>query len=216
MRKLYQDDTTSDISISVLSEKRGDMINLKAHRKVLEAYDSAFFRSFTSNPNTPDVKIQGIDHEVFATVLKYLYTGEVELSNENVNALLLAGIRCDIKVLKEKCEQYHARQIRTGTFLEYLKLSSEISGAILRQRCLDFAATHIHEVADLPAFASSQFRSAILEHVGHQIVNQLQAEQLRLATQQDNTNTAKTAAAAAAAAGGGGGGGGSSKNNEKG
>ena len=107
MEKLYGDEASSDISITVMSQAKGKLINLKvgllvialvlrrsavstcvelyaslfvcvqAHRSVLAAYNSSFFKSFTSNPNTPDVKIQGIDHEIFSTVLKFLYTGEV-------------------------------------------------------------------------------------------------------------------------------------------
>ena len=71
---------------------------------------------------------KGIDHAVFSAVLKFLYTGEVELQHPQVNELLLASVRCDIKVLKQKCEIFHVQHIGIDTVLEYLKVGLLIIG----------------------------------------------------------------------------------------
>lgn len=76
-----------------------------AHKNILAASSAYFLGLFTSDmkeKHQAEVKLQGFKSFVMNDLLNYIYTGEVEITEENVKELVFAGDYLLIASLKEK------------------------------------------------------------------------------------------------------------------
>ncbi|KAK3797783.1 hypothetical protein RRG08_052385, partial [Elysia crispata] len=96
-----EDQQFSDFSVTV------DEVEFKCHRLVLSTR-SGFFRSLLTSgmKETTEGKatLQSISSDVFAIVLKWIYEGEANLSEENVIDVLFAADQLDVQSLVSQCQ----------------------------------------------------------------------------------------------------------------
>ncbi|KAK3797784.1 hypothetical protein RRG08_052386 [Elysia crispata] len=96
-----EDQQFSDFSVTV------DEVEFKCHRLVLSTR-SGFFQSLLTSGmiETTEGKatLQSISSDVFAIVLKWMYEGEANLSEENVIDVLFAADQLDVQSLVSQCQ----------------------------------------------------------------------------------------------------------------
>lgn len=80
-----------------------------AHKNILAASSAYFLGLFTSDMkerHQNEVKLEGFKSLVMDDLLNYIYTGEVEITDENVKELVFAGDYLLIDSLKDKGSMY--------------------------------------------------------------------------------------------------------------
>lgn len=80
-----------------------------AHKNILAASSAYFLGLFTSDMkerHQSEVKLEGFSSFVMNDLLNYIYTGEVEITEENVKELVFAGDYLLIESLKDKGSMY--------------------------------------------------------------------------------------------------------------
>ena len=80
-----------------------------AHKNILAASSAYFLGLFTSDMkerHQNEVKLEGFKSFVMNDLLNYIYTGEVEITDENVKELVFAGDYLLIESLKDKGSVY--------------------------------------------------------------------------------------------------------------
>ena len=80
-----------------------------AHKNILAASSAYFLGLFTSDMkerHQSEVKLEGFRSFVMNDLLNYIYTGEVEITDENVKELVFAGDYLLIESLKDKGSMY--------------------------------------------------------------------------------------------------------------
>ena len=125
----------TDVVIEVQDKK------FPAHKVVLAARSPVFLGMFENNlleQQTNTIKIEDIEPRVFAEVLRFLYTDEVEKLDEMADKLLAAADKYILDLLKDKCEAYLSGQITLNSCCKMLILADRYSALDLKKIALDF------------------------------------------------------------------------------
>ena len=132
---------------------------IKGHRNIL-ASRSSFFKNIlagTSNDRTPKpVHIENISHEVFTSLMFYLYTGRIEVntSGETVCELIRASEWYDLESLSNVGYLYIKENICLENVLSILVCASEKKPQIERveKACLKYIAKNFNVILNDPGF----------------------------------------------------------------
>ena len=97
-RTLLEDTDIADVTLVTEDEKQ-----IRAHKVALSS-SSPFFRNiFVKNPQpNPIIVLPGVLHSDMLAILKYIYTGEVELPHDDLENFIHAGNLFKVKGLKEE------------------------------------------------------------------------------------------------------------------
>lgn len=82
-----------------------DITKFATYRFVLCNY-SAYFRTLLAAYKGPEVRISNIDSRTFSSLLKYMYTGHLDLNPLNVYDIFLAGNLLHINDVSDQCKLY--------------------------------------------------------------------------------------------------------------
>ncbi|XP_072020288.1 actin-binding protein IPP-like [Amphiura filiformis] len=113
LNRIFNDETTSDISVMVGSSR------YHLHRVILAASSEYFHRMFYGGEWEESTKNEIVLHEtpdlegVFDTFIRYFYTGVVNMCPETVPHLLMLADKYDAKV-KCNCLEYMTDVINKG------------------------------------------------------------------------------------------------------
>ena len=111
-------DRFADVDLRVGSEI------FHCHRLVLLLSSEKYFDNFLqslSRPNEPVDLPEFDDPLIFNNILNYLYRGEVELSDENVERMLAAANILDLDSLKKLCSDFMIDEMNVKNCLRYWK-----------------------------------------------------------------------------------------------
>ncbi|XP_060815883.1 uncharacterized protein LOC132907131 [Bombus pascuorum] len=150
LRNAFDDPTTSDLVIQV----HGKPIHVhKAVLKIRCHYFRTMFQEHWVENSQSIIEHEQFSYDVYKTFLKYLYTNEVDLSQENALELLdLANVYSENQ-LKRHCIQMINRKI-TVTNVAYLySISIQYSAKELEEYCFKFALNHMTAVVQTEDFA---------------------------------------------------------------
>lgn len=114
IEEIWEDRSFSDIVVNVGPR------SYHCHKIILSslsAYFSAMFRSGMQETLNGTVYLQNIEADVFEAVLRFMYTGNNVITQENVEGLLEAAVMLQIKCLQEQCESFLKKLI--GKLLIY-------------------------------------------------------------------------------------------------
>ncbi|VDI01533.1 BTB/POZ domain-containing protein 3-like [Mytilus galloprovincialis] len=90
-----------DVTLRVGDEERP----IKAHKYMMSSRSPVFYTMFEgSMPETGDILIPDIDLKTFREILKYIYTDQVKVSNDNVKEMLYASDKYMLSKVKRECE----------------------------------------------------------------------------------------------------------------
>ena len=135
MHNLRQNEEFTDVKL-----QSGD-IQIRCHRNVLAVasdYFKAMFRCGLEESTSATVQLT-MEPEILTSIVDYLYTGEIELTLDNVKSLFEAGDVLQLDTLKVACENFMLKQVEPAncvgfsqfaTLYRLDKLQQKASGVI--------------------------------------------------------------------------------------
>lgn len=77
------------------------------------------------------------DSGTIKTVVNFCYSGNIDLTGENVEKCLMVANRAEIDLLEGKCRQFYGTELGVGNSVTILMVADEYRFADLRQRAFD-------------------------------------------------------------------------------
>lgn len=128
-----------------------------AHRIALLASSDAFRAMFNSGyreKEASSVEIPNIPWNVFEAMMRYIYTGHVEVTPDIANELLQASDQYLLEGLKRQCEMSLAQHLTVQNVVGMFEASEAFSAPQLGMRCVLFTLEHYDEIViDIDALA---------------------------------------------------------------
>ncbi|PWA58123.1 ARM REPEAT PROTEIN INTERACTING WITH ABF2 [Artemisia annua] len=128
-----------------------------AHRIVLLASSDAFRAMFDGGykeRDAKDVQIPNISWETFELMMRFIYTGSVELNVGIAKDLLKAADQYLLDGLKRLCEYTMAQNIKADNLALMYDLSETSNAVSLRNACILFVLEQFNELHSKPWYAS--------------------------------------------------------------
>ncbi|XP_076923258.1 ARM REPEAT PROTEIN INTERACTING WITH ABF2-like [Bidens hawaiensis] len=166
--KYVNNPTLSDVTF-VVEGKR-----FYAHRICLLASSDAFRAMFDGGyreKDAKDIKIPNISWETFELMMRYIYTGSVEISSSVAHDLLKAADQYLLEGLKRCCEYTIAQDITADNVELMYDLSEAFNAVSLRNACILFILEHFQTLDSTPWYGSMVQR--ILPEIRTCFVNRL-------------------------------------------
>ncbi|CAI5746689.1 unnamed protein product [Peronospora destructor] len=169
--ELFLNSSLSDLQFLV----KGHIAPINAHKVVLFFRNSYFKNLFGSTTSqTAVIEVDNCSYEVFSILLRFLYTGKVDISADVAEELLRASSYYCVYELQKRTEAFLSGQICVENVVDLLTLSEECNADDLKKNCVPFLMRHIHDVVRLPAFEECRVRSS--EEVLKALTNMLGPE----------------------------------------
>ncbi|KAF8401677.1 hypothetical protein HHK36_012623 [Tetracentron sinense] len=144
--------TLSDVTFLVEGKR------FYAHRICLLASSDAFRAMFDGGyreKDARDVEIPNIRWEVFELMMRYIYTGSVEVTLDIAQDLLRAADQYLLEGLKRLCEYAIARDISLDNVSSMYELSEAFTALSLRNACILFILEQFDKLSARPGYALS-------------------------------------------------------------
>jgi len=134
-----------------------------AHRTVLAASSPYFKALFASTLNSPtslettDIKpvvLTDIESECMNIILQYIYTGEIELHQENIKDVIAAANYLLITSLKERCTSFLQKMLSPRNCLGIETTASQFDCEILKSTATNFVRDNFITVSATDEFLS--------------------------------------------------------------
>ena len=119
VHRLRQNNEYTDVTL----ESGG--VQIQCHRVVLAVgseYFQAMFRCGLQEKSSDPVQLT-MEPDILANVIDYMYTGEIELTDDNVESLLKACDVLQLDALKARCEDFMLTQVDITNCVRFWRLS---------------------------------------------------------------------------------------------
>lgn len=118
-------------------------VEIPAHKMVLAACSQYFYAMFTGFEESRQDKItlQGVDHVALRLLVEYVYTSVVDVTEENVQALLTAANLLQLTEVRDACCKYLETQLDPSNCLG-IRTFADIHGCI---DLLNYTDTYIEQ-----------------------------------------------------------------------
>lgn len=140
-----------DITLHVDGKK------LPAHRSILAA-SSPYFESILKNHRVgkEEISIKWPNAESIEMVLDYMYSGQVTISESNIEELIKLADQFLISKLKGYCEQFLEKILSLDNCFDYRDLAEKYSLTSLSDDIKQFILSNIHKVLESPDLLNFQ------------------------------------------------------------
>ena len=121
----------------------------KAHKIFLSARSQVFSEMFEINGKVSPIeslKIEDCEPAVFEAMLRFLYTDEINETEEMAKKLLPVAKKYQVKLLQHKCEEILLKYISTENCAETLILADTQGALILKEHALNYFRRHSGEI----------------------------------------------------------------------
>ncbi|XP_059141363.1 ectoderm-neural cortex protein 1-like [Physella acuta] len=145
----------TDITISVGGQ------TFKAHRIILTSL-SDFFHPLMQldDKGTGVVKLgNNIEPADFAVLLEFAYTGQVEITTENVQNLLVSADYLQVDYVKHECIKFMQRYLDLDNIFDVLTLASNHSLVELKACAVEFFKRNLDKISKCKQFVAEFFYS---------------------------------------------------------
>lgn len=139
--------TISDVTFLVEGKR------FYAHRIALLASSDAFRAMFDGGyreKDMRDIEIPNIKWEVFELMMRFIYTGSVEISPDVAQDLLRAADQYLLEGLKRLCEYAIAQAVNLDNIFSMYELSEAYNAMLLQQTCILFVLEHFEKARTRP------------------------------------------------------------------
>ncbi|XP_062231321.1 ARM REPEAT PROTEIN INTERACTING WITH ABF2-like isoform X2 [Phragmites australis] len=142
--------TLSDVTFLVEGKR------FYAHRIALLASSDAFRAMFDGGyreKDARDIEIPNIRWDVFELMMRFIYTGSVQVANEIAQDLLRAADQYLLEGLKRLCEYTIAKDVNLDNISDMYDLSEAFHAVSLRHTCILFILEQFDKICTRPGFA---------------------------------------------------------------
>ncbi|XP_060571389.1 BTB/POZ domain-containing protein 6-like [Ruditapes philippinarum] len=134
--QMLQDERLCDITFLVGSEKEEKIM---AHRFILASRSPVFFTMFCGSlPETNHIPVPDIEPAIFLDLLRFIYTEECCVDENNVMALLYCSKKYELERLKGACRKFLNTNMSCENVFTILQHAIEFHEDDLENRCLKF------------------------------------------------------------------------------
>ncbi|MQL73796.1 hypothetical protein Taro_006159, partial [Colocasia esculenta] len=141
--------TLSDVTFLVEGKR------FYAHRIALLASSDAFRAMFDGGyreKDARDIEIPNIRWEVFELMMRFIYTGSVEVTQDISQDLLKAADQYLLEGLKRLCENEIAQGVSLDNISSMYELSEAFHATSLRHTCVLFVLEQFHKISTKPGY----------------------------------------------------------------
>nr|XP_056721279.1 rabankyrin-5 [Euleptes europaea] len=134
--ELYGQEQYSDLKIKV-----GDKC-ISAHKFVLAARSEAW--SLANLVSTEELDLSDADPEVTMAMLRWIYTDELELREDDVflTELMKLANRFQLQLLRERCEKGVMSLVNVRNCIRFYQTAEELNASTLMNYCAEIIASH--------------------------------------------------------------------------
>uniref|UniRef100_A0A8C6X634 Ankyrin repeat and FYVE domain containing 1 n=1 Tax=Naja naja TaxID=35670 RepID=A0A8C6X634_NAJNA len=134
--ELYEQEQYSDLKIKV-----GDRY-ISAHKFVLAARSEAW--SLANLVSTAELDLSDADPEVAMAMLRWIYTDELELREDDVflTELMKVANRFQLQLLRERCEKGVMSLVNVRNCIRFYQTAEELNASTLMNYCAEIIANH--------------------------------------------------------------------------
>ncbi|KAK2179269.1 hypothetical protein NP493_500g00029 [Ridgeia piscesae] len=144
MHKQRQSDKYTDVTLQSSS------VDIRCHRNVLAAasdYLNAMFQCDVEDPVQMNMK-----PEILTAIVDYIYTGEVELTVDNVESLVKACDVLQLDTLKTACESFMLKQVEPANCVGFFQFAASYHLDELQQKARRMMRSEFKIVASTDDF----------------------------------------------------------------
>ena len=135
------DDTFNDVTITA----RG--INIPANKLVLSCFSKVFEQMFKTEIKEKNcVEIPAFDGEAVKSLVDYIYTGSIDIDNNNAMNLLRAADYLQLLTVKEYCFEFLESIISADNSLETLRLAIVYKNDEVKARTQQYVSEHFDDI----------------------------------------------------------------------
>lgn len=152
---------------------RAGVTTLSAHRVVLaaaSAYFHAMFNDDLVEKNQKEVTIHDLDPLALTLLVDFSYTGEIVISEDNVQVLLPASSLLQMSTVREACCKFLMRQLHPTNCLGIRSFADTHACKELHKRSHKFALQNFNEVMNTEEFLLLPF-SEVDELISNTLLN---------------------------------------------
>ncbi|XP_052784536.1 BTB/POZ domain-containing protein 2-like isoform X1 [Mya arenaria] len=148
---MLSDDVLCDVTILAGEEAR----EVRCHRFILASRSPVFYTMFCGSlPEAGVVKIPDVEADVVRTVVRFMYTGEIQLMPDSVMAVMYAAKKYDIQPLTNRCNTFLETEIAVDNVCVILDQALKFAEEDLIQPCLSFVSKNTDQVFQSDGFLS--------------------------------------------------------------
>ncbi len=146
-----------------------DKYPIKGHRVFL-SLDSEYFRvMFTTDlkeGSQSEVELPKIDVSTMESVMEFIYTGRMNVTNEDIENITRAANFFGMSKLLENCTSYIKKRISYNNCVEILEFAEQISNNDLKDFAKDFFILHFDEISSKSLDIMNMTTSVLFEVIG--------------------------------------------------
>jgi hypothetical protein len=125
----------SDVTFIFAPENNGPEQTIFGHKVILASNSVVFAKMFLGDFDEKEVRIEDIKYEVFMDLIKYFYTGALELTKTNMAELLYAAQKYLLKSVKTKAEKFILANTDSFNLLEIMNASQCFENPRISEMC---------------------------------------------------------------------------------
>ncbi|XP_053373261.1 BTB/POZ domain-containing protein 6-like [Mercenaria mercenaria] len=135
--RTFQDGTLCDVTFLVGNEKKEEV---KAHKFIFANRSPVFYATFCGSlaESSNTIHVPDIEPEIFRALLRFIYTEDSTINEENAMSLLYSAKKYEISRLTEKCKDYLNTQLSIDNVCVILHHAHTFDESELEQKCLKF------------------------------------------------------------------------------
>ncbi|KAL3881237.1 hypothetical protein ACJMK2_027693 [Sinanodonta woodiana] len=128
--------------------------HIKAHKYVLISRSPEYFRKFTKQERSQNIsmKVPDIQPKIFREVLKYLYTDEIEVTDDNITPMLYASKKLALKGVAAKCFKFLDSKMYSENVCKIMEQAHMYEENNMYEKCLRFIYANGSEVLKSSSF----------------------------------------------------------------
>ena len=138
--KLFTSMSNSDITFKIGNKE------FPAHKAIITFRSPVFAAMFKQETSQNHVDITGIELDIFQSVLRFIYTDQVDLTAGNVLPLLAAANQYSLDLLKEKCGEFLSHHLSIQNCCELLIMADTHGILSLKTAAMDYICKMSSEV----------------------------------------------------------------------
>ncbi|XP_076080466.1 BTB/POZ domain-containing protein 2-like [Mytilus galloprovincialis] len=139
MMYMLQNEIMCDVTLRV----GDDRTPIKAHRYMLSSRSAVFHTMFEGSlPEKGDIILPDVDEDTFRDILKYFYSDDITITNNNVKEMLYAADKYMLAAVKGECETVLKQTAQSEHATKALQTAYQYHLSELQKDSLDYIETN--------------------------------------------------------------------------